>query len=179
MSKLTKKIRQAVGRRAAAKTLKELHPELEVIIPTAPRITAREVVEDTVRRVRRNTMKTRRRKLGLSQSELATVLDVDVASIYRHERDDVLPPLWDYALKGVEAEAADPAARSILRGFRANLDRPNVIAEGLGARGSRLVAVRMVGAQRDSIRAGRLKKKVQRTERQGGKAVVVDLPKRQ
>ena len=86
-----------------------------MIIPSVPRITAREVVEEALHPVRRNKMKARRKKLGLSQSELATVLDVDPASIYRHERNDVLPALWDYALKGIEAEAADPVARRILR----------------------------------------------------------------
>ena len=35
----------------------------------------------------------------------------------------------------------------------------------------------MVGAMRDSLRTDRLKKKVQRTERETSKAVVVDLPK--
>ena len=88
----------------------------------------------------------------------ASPFDVDVLSIYRHERDKVLPILWDYALKGVEAEAANPAARQILRAFRSDLDRPNVIVQGLEARGRRLVAVRMVGAMRDSVRTDRLKK---------------------
>jgi hypothetical protein len=35
----------------------------------------------------------------------------------------------------------------------------------------------MVGALRDSARAGRVKNKIQRAERKAGKAVVVDLPK--
>ena len=174
MSKLRDKIRRARKGRAAAKALKERHPDLDVITPAVPRITAREVAEDILHPVRRNDMKARRKKLRLSQSELATVFDVDVLSIYRHERDKVLPILWDYALKGVEAEAANPDARQILRAF---LDRPNVIVQGLEARGHRLVAVRMVGAMRDSVRTDRLKKKVQRTERETGKAVVVDLPK--
>ena len=162
MSKLGDKIRRARKGRAAAKALKERHPDLDVITPAVPRITAREVAEDILHPVRRNDMKARRKKLRLSQSELATVFDVDVLSIYRHERDKVLPILWDYALKGVEAEAANPDARQILRSF---LDRPNVIVQGLEARGHRLVAVRMVGAMRDSVRTDRLKKKVQRTER--------------
>jgi len=164
--------------RAAAKALKERHPELDVITPAVPRITAREVTEDILHPVRRNDMKARRKKLRLSQSELATVFDVDVVSIYRRERDKVLPILWDYALKGVEAEAANPGAQQILRAFRSDQDRTNLIVPGgLEARGHRLVAVRMVGAMRDSVRIDRLKKKVQRTERETSKAVVVDLPK--
>ena len=174
MSKLRDKIRRARTGRAAAKALKERHPDLDVITPAVPRITAREVAEDILHPVRRNDMKARRKELRLSQSELATVFDVDVLSIYRHERDKVLPFLWDYALKGVEAEAANPDARQILRAFQS---RPNVIVQGLEARGYRLVAVRMVGAMRDSVRIDRLKKKVQRTERETSKAVVVDLPK--
>jgi DNA-binding XRE family transcriptional regulator len=174
VAKLTEKIRRTARQRADAKAIKERHPELDVIMPPVPRITAREVVEETLHPVRRNKMKARRKKLGLSQSELATVLDVDAASIYRHERDDVLPALWNYALKGVEAEAANPTARQILKQSQSR----DVIAEGLGARGFRFTAVRMFSAQRDNIRAGRLKKKVQRTEREVGKAVVVDLPKR-
>jgi DNA-binding XRE family transcriptional regulator len=176
MSELRDKILRAQKARAAAKALKERHPDLDVITPAVPRITAREVAEDILHPVRRNDMKARRKKLCLSQSELATVLEVDVVSIYRHERDKVLPFLWDYALKGVEAEAADPKAQQILRTFRSGLDR-RVIVQGLEARGHRLVAVRMVGAMRDSVRTDRLKKKVQRTERETGKAVVVDLPK--
>jgi DNA-binding XRE family transcriptional regulator len=177
MSKLRDKTRRARKGRAAAKALKERHPDLDVITPAVPRITAREVAEDILHPVRRNDMKARRKKLRLSQSELATIFDVDVVSIYRHERDKVLPVLWDYALKGVEAEAANPQARQVLRAFRSGLDRPNVFVQGLEARGHRLVAVRMVGAMRDSVRTDRLKKKVQRTERETGKAVVVDLPK--
>jgi DNA-binding transcriptional regulator YiaG len=178
MSKLTEKIRAACGRRAAAEAIKALHPELDVIIPAAPRITAREVAEDFLDPVRRNTMKARRKKLGLSQSELATVLAVDVASIHRHERADVLPRLWDYALRGVEAEAADPETRQIMRNFVSSLDRPNIIVEGLDAKGHCLLAVRMVSAQRKHVLIGRRKKKAQRAEREAAKTVVVDLPKR-
>jgi DNA-binding XRE family transcriptional regulator len=176
VAKLTEKIRRAARQRAAAKAVKDQHPELDVINPAVPRITAREVVEEILHPVQRNKMKARRKKLGLSQSELATVLDVDPASIYRHERDDVLPALWDYALKGIEAEATDPVARRILKGESS--PSRGVIVEGLSVRGSRFTAVRIVRAQRDNVRAGRLKKKVQRAEREVGKAVVVDLPKR-
>jgi DNA-binding XRE family transcriptional regulator len=178
VSKLSGEIRRARAARAAAKALKEARPELDVIVPAVPRITARKVVEDFLNPVRRNDMKARRKKLRLSQSELATVLDVDVASIYRHERGDVLPALWDYALKGVEAEAAHPNARQIVRDFRSDLDRrQDIFVDGFGARGDRLVAVRMVGALRDNARAARVKKEIQRAERKAGKAVVVDLPK--
>ena len=130
MSKLSDKIRRAQKGRAAAKALKERHPDLDVITPAVPRITAREIAEDILHPVRRNDMKARRKKLRLSQSELATVFDVDVVSIYRRERDKVLPILWDYALKGVEAEAANPGAQQILRAFRSDLDRTNVIVPG-------------------------------------------------
>jgi len=177
MSELSEKILRARKRRAAAKALKEAHPELDVIVPQVPRITAREVAKDFLNPVRRNNMKTRRKKLGISQSELATVLDVDVTSIYRRERGDVLPALWDYALRGVEAEAADPSARHVLRRFRSHMDG-HIFIEGYRSRGFRWVAMSMVGAMRDGVRAGREKKKVQRGERNVGKAVVVDLPKR-
>jgi transcriptional regulator with XRE-family HTH domain len=128
-------------------------------------------------------MRARRKELGLSQTELATVLDVDVTSIYRRERDKVLPILWDYALRGIEAEAAHPDTRTVVRGFR-RMSRPppTVIPEGMGNRGYRFVAVRMFAVMRENMRkaakVARLKRKVQRSERKAGKAVVVDLPKR-
>jgi hypothetical protein len=59
---------------------------------------------------------------------------MDVVSIHRRERDKVLPILWDYALKGFEAEAANPDAPQTLRAFRSDLDWPNVIVQGLEAR---------------------------------------------
>jgi hypothetical protein len=89
-----------------------------------------------------------------------------------------LPSLWDYALRGVEAEAADPSARQILRNFRSSPAEPNVFVQGFGARGYRFVAARMVNELREHARAGRFKRNVQRAERKAGKAVVVDLPKR-
>jgi hypothetical protein len=55
--------------------------------------------------IRRNTLQERRDRLGLSRVALARILDVDPASIFRHERNR-MPALWDYALRGVEAEAA-------------------------------------------------------------------------
>jgi DNA-binding transcriptional regulator YiaG len=174
---LEEKICRARRARTAAKQLKEANPGLDVIIPAVPRITAREVIADTLRPVRRNSMKSRRKKLGLSQSELATVLDVDVASIYRHEREHVLPSLWEYALRGIEAEASLPDTRTILRSVRSEMGRPNIIAEGLGAYGHRFVAVRMINIQRENARASRLKRRVQRAEREVGNDVVVDLPK--
>jgi transcriptional regulator with XRE-family HTH domain len=179
VSNLEEKIRRAQRVRVAAKQLKDANPGLDVIIPAAPRITAREVISDFLRPVRRNNMKSRRKKLGLSQSELATVLDVDVASIYRHEREHVLSSLWEYALRGIEAEARLPGTRSVLRSMRSEIDRPNVFSEGLGEHGHRFVAVRMINMLREHARASRFKRRVQRAEREVGNAVVVDLPKRQ
>jgi DNA-binding XRE family transcriptional regulator len=66
----------------------------------------REAISEIVNPIARNTLKERRVRLGLSRVALARILDVDPASIFRHERNP-MTALWDYALRGVEAEAVD------------------------------------------------------------------------
>jgi hypothetical protein len=178
VKRTTEDFRRVLSARATASRLKKAHPGMDVIMPAVPRITAREAAEDFVQPLRHNTMNSRRKNLGLSQSELAAVLDVDATSIYRHERGEVLPSLWDYALRGVEAETVNPTVRRMLRDFKSRLARPNVFVQGYGARGYRFIAVRMVSELRGHARADRLKRKVRPAERKAGKAVVVDLPNR-
>jgi DNA-binding XRE family transcriptional regulator len=55
----------------------------------------------------RNTLEGRRLKLGLSRAGLASVFEVAEATVYRRERDAKMDAIWDWALKGIEAEYAE------------------------------------------------------------------------
>jgi DNA-binding XRE family transcriptional regulator len=111
----------------------------------------REAISEIVNPIRRNTLQERRDRLGLSRVALARILDVDPASIFRHERNP-MTALWDYALRGVEAEAADKASRQILQAFEADLNGQNFMPEQIGARGHKYVAEKMDEARRQSVR---------------------------
>jgi hypothetical protein len=108
-------------------------------------------ISEIVNPIRRNTLQERRDRLGLSRVALARILDVDPASIFRHERNP-MTALWDYALRGVEAEAADRASRQTVRDFKAALNRQKFIPEQLDARGHKYVAEKMDEARRQSVR---------------------------
>jgi hypothetical protein len=103
----------------------------------------REAISEIVNPIRRNTLQERRVRLR--------ILDVNPASIFRHERNP-MTPLWDYALRGVEAEAADQASRQVLRDFTSNLRHQNFIPEQIDARGHKYVAEKMNEARRQSVR---------------------------
>ena len=51
--------------------------------------------------------------------------------------------LWDYALRGVEAEAADKATKVVLRSFKADLGRTGFIPDQLDAQGYSYLAEKM------------------------------------
>src|SRR5262249_50302412 len=72
----------------------------------------RQAIKEILNPIRRNDLEARRRALGLSRAALGRILDVDPATVFRQERG-VMSSLWDYALRGVEAEAkkAKPALR--------------------------------------------------------------------
>jgi hypothetical protein len=110
-----------------------------------------EAISEIINPIRRNTLQERRVRLGLSRPALARILEVDPASIFRHERNP-MTALWDYALRGVEAEAADQASRQVLRDFKSNLHRQNFMPEQICARGHKYVAEKMNEARRQSVR---------------------------
>jgi hypothetical protein len=55
----------------------------------------------------RNTLEERRHKLGLSRAQLAAVFEVAISTVLRKERDTVMDAVWDWALRGIEADYAD------------------------------------------------------------------------
>jgi hypothetical protein len=102
----------------------------------------REVVDAIVNPIRRNELKARRRKLGLSLVALGRILEVDPATVFRHERGPLVA-LWDYALRGIEAEAAHKSSKDEIRSFRSGLDHQIFWPEQLAARGYSYVAEKM------------------------------------
>jgi hypothetical protein len=70
--------------------------------------------------------------LKLSRVALARILDIDPATIYRQERG-VMSALWDYATRGVEAEAK--LAKPVLQTHQAHVDRRDLIADGMTEHG--------------------------------------------
>jgi DNA-binding XRE family transcriptional regulator len=71
------------------------------------RLKTRETIAEILHPIRHNDLEARRRRLKLSRVALARILDVDPATVYRQERG-VMSALWNYALRGVEAEASSP-----------------------------------------------------------------------
>ena len=69
-------------------------------------MSVKDVIRATIDPIRQNTLRARRRKLGLSRVALGRILGVDPATVFRHERRR-MDALWDYALRGIEAEAAE------------------------------------------------------------------------
>ena len=58
----------------------------------------------------------------------------------------------DYALRGVEAEAADRTSKQVLRAFTSELQRQNFMPEQVDARGHKYLAEKMNEARRQSVR---------------------------
>jgi hypothetical protein len=52
--------------------------------------------------IRENDLRARRLTLRLSRAALGRILDVDPATVFRHEQGPLMP-LWDYALRGVQS----------------------------------------------------------------------------
>jgi DNA-binding XRE family transcriptional regulator len=83
--------------------------------------------------VRDNDLEQRRKALKLSRAALARILGVNEATVFRQERG-IMTRLWDYALRGVEAEAAK--VREILREHQQRIEQDTTVtwAEGRGYR---------------------------------------------
>jgi hypothetical protein len=107
--------------------------------------TVKEVVKEITSARRRNDLEERRRKLGLSRVALGRILDVDPATVFRRERGPLVR-LWDYAMRGIEAEAKE--AKPILRSHKRDLDLQTFIPDQMAARGFALAAEKMNQAQR-------------------------------
>jgi hypothetical protein len=58
--------------------------------------------------------------------------------------------LWDYALRGVEAEASDKSSRQMLQTYKADLSRQSFFPEQMDARGQKYLAEQMDEARRQS-----------------------------
>ena len=104
-----------------------------------------EVIGEIVDPIRRNNLKARRHKLGLSRVALGRILDVDPATIFRRERGPLVA-LWDYALRGIEAEAK--LGKQVVTGFKAGLDQQVFVPDQLDARGYSYTAEKMHEARR-------------------------------
>ena len=110
-------------------------------------MSVREVLRAIINPIRHNTLLARRRKLGLSRAALGRILGVDPATVYRHERGR-MDALWDYALKGIEAELAE-YNKGIKRGLKSELDHQTFVADQMDARGYSYTAEKMHEARRD------------------------------
>ena len=104
--------------------------------------TIREVIDAYLNPIRRNNLEARRRKLGLSRVALGRILDVDPATVFRRERGSLFA-LWDYALRGIEAEAAEKSSKRVVRDFKSDLDRQTFFPDQLDARGHSYTAAKM------------------------------------
>jgi DNA-binding XRE family transcriptional regulator len=107
----------------------------------------REVIDAYLNPIRKNDLEARRRKLGLSRVALGRILEVDPATVFRRERGPFVP-LWDYALRGIEAEAADKSSKRVVQHFKSQLDRETFIPDQLDAQGYAYTAAKMHEARR-------------------------------
>jgi DNA-binding XRE family transcriptional regulator len=112
-------------------------------------VTTSDVIKDIVDPIRHNDLKARRHKLGLSRVAVGRILGVDPATVFRHEQG-VLSPLWDYALRGIEAEAK--TGKLPLRSFKSSLDHQAFMPEQLAARGHSYIAEKMHEARKEHAR---------------------------
>jgi len=99
-----------------------------------PPVKTREAITALLHPIRHNDLQARRRRLKLSRVALARILDVDPATVYRQERG-ITSALWDYAMRGVEAEAK--LAKPALQSHQAGLDSRDLIADGMVEHGHR------------------------------------------
>jgi len=102
----------------------------------------REAVKGLLDPIRHNDLRKRRRELGLSRVALGRILGVDPATVYRHEQAP-MAPLWDYALRGIEAEAKAKESKEVLRSFKKRLDLETLIPDQMDAQGHSYVAEKM------------------------------------
>jgi hypothetical protein len=124
-------------------------------------VTARDLVQELTSPNRKNDLEARRRKLGLSRVALGRILEVDPATVFRHERGP-LAALWDYALRGIEAEAADKSGKQVLRDFKSSLSNQTFIPDQFAARGVGYIAEKMHEARRQHAQGSSEKARVKR-----------------
>ena len=100
--------------------------------------------------LRRNTLELQRKQLGLSRAALARILEVDPSSVYRQERRNPMSMLWNYALRGIKAEAQNRELQAMVRERKADLARQDQILgpSRYDAEGLKLTAERMRAATR-------------------------------
>jgi len=113
--------------------------------------TVREAIDSVLNPIRRNNLEARRLKLGLSRVALGRILEVDPATVFRHERAPLVA-LWDYALRGIEAEAASKESKQELRSFKSGLDCESIIPDGIAAQGKAYLAEKMHKARQQHAR---------------------------
>ena len=113
--------------------------------------TVKEVIKEITNPLRRNDLEERRRKLGLSRVALGRILDVDPATVFRRERGSMVA-LWDYAMRGIEAEAANKEAKQVIRQHKAHLKGQHIFPDAFEARGESYVAEKMRAAYREEVR---------------------------
>ena len=106
----------------------------------------RRVIREILNPIRHNNLESRRRKLKLSRVAVARILDVDPATVFRQERG-VMSSLWDYAMRGIEAEASNKATKAVLRDHQAKIDRGDFFPKQIGERGYRYTAEKMKTAK--------------------------------
>ena len=111
--------------------------------------TVKEVIKEITNPHRRNDLEARRRKLGLSRVALGRILGVDPATVFRRERGPLVA-LWDYAMRGIEAEAKE--TKPILRSHKGDLDLETIIPDHFDAQGSALTSEKMNQARREHAR---------------------------
>ncbi|MFO1097823.1 MAG: hypothetical protein U1E81_05950 [Xanthobacteraceae bacterium] len=111
--------------------------------------TVKEIIKEITNPDRpKNNLEARRRKLGLSRVALGRILDVDPATVFRRERGPLVR-LWDYAMRGIEAEAAGKEAKRVIRLHKEQLKGQNIFPDTFEARGESYVAEKMRAAQRE------------------------------
>jgi hypothetical protein len=116
-------------------------------------------VKDLVRErselpMRRNTLKAQRLDLRLSRAALARILEVDPSSVYRQELRNPMSILWNYALRGIMAEAKDRERQAMVRMHKENLVRRDQLlgASRMDAQGFRYTAEKTRAATREQAK---------------------------
>ena len=113
--------------------------------------TVKQTIKNITNPLRRNNLEARRRKLGLSRVALGRILGVDPATVFRRERGSLVA-LWDYAMRGIEAEATSKEAKQDIRWHKAHINRPPVMPDIWDAKGQSYVAEKMRAAHREEAR---------------------------
>jgi len=111
----------------------------------------REAIDAHLNPIRQNDLEARRRKLGLSRVALGRILEVDPATVFRRERGPLVA-LWDYALRGIETEAADKSSKRVVQHFKSGLHLETFIPDQLEAQGYSYTAAKMYEARREHAR---------------------------